>query len=956
MESKRRSHILFSLLITFVIYLTSCSHSADTNSLADSGITEIELNSNTVAVKTGNVWQIKDKNGIPVIEMTFEEVYEGPSRILVRKGPIEWELDLENKRLKLPYIVRENPLNRTQVIPIEDSRYLIQDTSGVEFVDTDGGLHQILFDNGTRYRQFTPYSAEEVRADENTSRFELTIDKQRRLILLLIANNERCCVHRVHDFESNLLFEVDAIFLLPVGDNLFVTRTVDDNKFRILDRQGKSVYEFEEIYLQPETTLRSNIVFKLYTGEYGVFSLDSYEWTAKFYSDNVTSIGQNVVATINGRVSIYKPDSKAFVETSFEDFSIENSNETHITASLDGKWGILDLDGNVIHEALYSELQTTPDGSILAKDGNNWAILNIQGDVVSLKGDGIFESPDPTSENGIVSFGTPRQSHFLDFDGKVIFKDSPASKFQWEVDPGEQQEDIALLQQLSPKFDGLGQPSEGLIAFFKWIETPEGLSYGFGYINYLGEIVIDAQYKFAFPFHNGVAIVSKDNEYYLIDKQGNRVTPENAYRLITNSDGDDYYITQKNNLYGILEVTNDSEIREVVSPKTWLVSELGDERFLVLRNDEPKELVIDVEENTYFTDFESISKFNEGAATFRRDNLWGLVDTQGNIITPPVYDAIQFESLHGLRVIEDERRKGVIDSEGVLVISPVWGDVEILRKDRFLAASYVEELNSIYGHDIYLTQLLDLDENNLIEGEYFSLDLFNNFLKADYCEIKAFHKEKQITEHNLCWIDSSESSNIVITTTQYGRGKFELFGKYYLDRKTDFDIYDLQGNHLFRTTLDRKVETMIGNALYTWKIDSVSLEHNYLLVTRFLSDQPTDSTVGQNLRPVHESDWNERDKNLKGILDIYGHVLIPLEYEAIAYIPDKNSFAAANTAGELVIFDSVGHEKMRYPKGKERLQAMVPGSYPCTEQQLPWTECLDKALGLDPSELRVPIN
>jgi hypothetical protein len=191
----------------------------------------------------------------------------------------------------------------------------------------------------------------------------------------------------------------------------------------------------------------------------------------------------------------------------------------------------------------------------------------------------------------------------------------------------------------------------------------------YGYLRN-GQVVIPEQYNFAGEFSEGLAIVDKNKDYLIIDKQNKQVgyiEKEFQYEygdsqlfkygmaVLKKRGSDSYFIINK---YG-------EAITEEI--KCISLSIISKNTLLVRNGYNGPYYIIDIySKNT--TDLnninnlkiETIYNFNEGLALFKTKNvkrylpdLYGYIDVQGNIVVPPLYyEGESFKD--GLAIVYDK--------------------------------------------------------------------------------------------------------------------------------------------------------------------------------------------------------------------------------------------------------------------------------------------------------------
>jgi hypothetical protein len=297
------------------------------------------------------------------------------------------------------------------------------------------------------------------------------------------------------------------------------------------------------------------------------------------------------------------------------------------------KQGLLFDDGSVAVEALYDKFFTMIDGRIRAEKSGFSLLLTDAG--VALKGEylRILEFKDDVSS--VVS--KENKHGFINKDGKVIIaiEYEDAGNFSEGVAPVKKDGKWGYISksgeiQIPFKFmdakdfsDGLAVVSDG-----KW----------YGYIDVKGNLKIAYQFDSADSFKKGVAVVMKDKKNMVIEKTGEII------------------YTSQNSIMPL-------EIGENVSVLKFLAPPL-------MKNGK-----IIVEEK----DFDSIGKFYEKRAVFRKQNKYGLIDENGRKIVSAEFEGLSdFEN--GRSITKQNGKQGMIDVDGKYIIQPEYDQIVILSE------------------------------------------------------------------------------------------------------------------------------------------------------------------------------------------------------------------------------------------------------------------------------------
>lgn len=188
-----------------------------------------------------------------------------------------------------------------------------------------------------------------------------------------------------------------------------------------------------------------------------------------------------------------------------------------------------------------------------------------------------------------------------------------------------------------------------------------------GYINTRGKIVIEPAYAYAGYFSEGLAIFSDGERYGYIDKNNQVVIQPrydgadafaNGYAAICIGDWESGTI-----LWGFIDATG----HEIVKPQFLYAESFTSEgRALIwlTRGEEVVKGFVNTRGEVFVPeDYEVCSRFSDGLALIRRNDLYGYINADYAIAIPPQYDdAGDFGD--GLAYAEKDGEKFIIDKIG----------------------------------------------------------------------------------------------------------------------------------------------------------------------------------------------------------------------------------------------------------------------------------------------------
>jgi len=330
------------------------------------------------------------------------------------------------------------------------------------------------------------------------------------------------------------------------------------------------------------------------------------------------------------------------------------------------KQGLLFEDGSVAVEAFYDKFFTMIDGRIRAEKNGFSVLLTDTGIVLNNEYLRIVEFKE-----GVSSVVSKENRHgFIDKDGKII---------------------IAL------EYEDAGNFSEGI--------APVKNNGKWGYISKFGKVEIPFIFIDAKDFSDGLAAVSNGQQYGYVDIKGNlkiayqfdsavsfktgiAVVEKGGKNIVINKTGEAIYTSQ----HSITPL----EIGEKISVLKFMAPPL-------MKNGK-----IIVEEK----EFDSIGKFYEKRAVFRKQNKYGLIDENGRKIVSAEFEGLtDFEN--GRSIVKQNGKQGMIDVDGKYIIQPEYDQIVILSEN--VVASLKKGIIEI--HSGSKTEKIFSDADEILNGK-----------------------------------------------------------------------------------------------------------------------------------------------------------------------------------------------------------------------------------------------
>lgn len=191
-----------------------------------------------------------------------------------------------------------------------------------------------------------------------------------------------------------------------------------------------------------------------------------------------------------------------------------------------------------------------------------------------------------------------------------------------------------------------------------------------GFINLKGEFVIKPQFSTCNPFSEGLALVflPRENQYGFVNARGEIMLPNVDKIKHVRSFSDGRAAIMPNKLWGFIDTNGDLVIEAKYSEMTDFYGGYAavkrDKEFFVI-DKQGNETPIDI------VDIKGVKHFSEGLAPYYDSNkLYGLIDTQGNVVVPAQFASVGY-FCDGLAWAKENFGKiGYINKKGEWAVQP----------------------------------------------------------------------------------------------------------------------------------------------------------------------------------------------------------------------------------------------------------------------------------------------
>lgn len=339
----------------------------------------------------------------------------------------------------------------------------------------------------------------------------------------------------------------------------------------------------------------------------------------------------------------------------------------------EGKYGIIDKNGNYILEPTFENIYSTfSENMLVAQDNKQLVFIDMKGNVI------IRSDADVVDE-------------FYDGVAACCYYNESTETFEYSYISKETGKRINETVYYSAKAfsEGYG------VCCVK--ET--GL---YGFVKPDGTYLIEPQYKNAGSFRNGLAPVMLGEAWGFIDTTG-KVVIEAQFQNVAFFEEDGLCRAKKNDKWGFIDKTG----KFVIEPS---FDELNvfHEGFAVVCKD-AKYGVIDTKGKTVLKiEYDNVSAFSEGYFSVYKDGKWGFADSTGKVTITPQYSftSVFSEGLAAAQVSTDSLC-GFIDKNNTEVIAPA-----------YKAVSYFHNGNAIVETEEGLYGIIDKSGSYIVQPEF----------------------------------------------------------------------------------------------------------------------------------------------------------------------------------------------------------------------------------------------
>jgi hypothetical protein len=326
-----------------------------------------------------------------------------------------------------------------------------------------------------------------------------------------------------------------------------------------------------------------------------------------------------------------------FTIISCNPFKSESDSINLIPYKSGDKWGYIDKNGKILINPQFEEANIFIEGIALVKSANDkYGYISEDG---KYKINASYKKATFFSEGLACVVPENGRPQFIDEDGNVKFTVSTGELcglFSDDLAAVKVAEKWGYLDKkgnikINTQFDYAFPFNDGL-ASVTMLNKDKGETL-YGYINTEGKIIINYQFKFAGRFVDGIALVSDGKKYGYIDNKGKYIVNPQFDAAGEFKNG--LAIIVQGSMFGYI----DKEGKIVINPQFKRASTFSNNGTALVWSSDSRVGYIDKEgKYTINPQFEFGTNFFDDIAFVRSGDKWGIINKEGKYLINPQYD------------------------------------------------------------------------------------------------------------------------------------------------------------------------------------------------------------------------------------------------------------------------------------------------------------------------------
>ena len=469
--------------------------------------------------------------------------------------------------------------------------------------------------------------------------------------------------------------KIEPLRLKNVSSNLMYEKSVlkysENGKYGIIDFNGKKITK--AVYEEIDTLqFKEGELLVKQEGKYGVINIkgttlvktnyDKIE-TDKFYEEEngYKNAGYIVSQTTDEgyRYGYVNLEGKEIIETKYNDLSRItdiDSDDIYIICAENGKYGVFKNDKKIINNEYQSLVYNETNNSLIALKGKKYGVISTTGNIIvpfeykqiDITGDYIYGT---TTDENVKIFDSNGQEANIDKNLSII--DIKDTDYKMYI-----------------------QTANNQTTYNVYKKEQKITNNDYTYIQYL-----------------------YDNYFIVCDKEGKLGIIDDNENIKVSINYNTIQIIENTNM--VQAINNNTKTTEIYSKEMKKICELenatieNNKDYIKLYNDKETKYINKDEKEVKNTEL----FINNKIFAKKSGDKWGFEDIKGNKIVDYKYEKVTELNQYGFAGIKQNGKWGVINSEGEIIVEPIY---ELNENDPKFIGEYYQV---IYGNgEIYYTK------------------------------------------------------------------------------------------------------------------------------------------------------------------------------------------------------------------------------------------------------------
>lgn len=334
--------------------------------------------------------------------------------------------------------------------------------------------------------------------------------------------------------------------------------------------------------------------------------------------------------------------------------------------------------------------------------------------------------------------------------------------------------------------------------------------------------------------------------------------------------------------------------------------------------DDEKYYIFDSHQKDLFEEFEDISPIMISEDTldlekqvlcYKKDNLYGLVDLSGNVLTEAIYESItSLKNKPGSLLVKKDGLYGILNSKGEVVIPEQYNSIKsdeyCSETDGYAKTGYIisekTKTGIIFGYADYTGKILVKPKYESVTRalEYQDEDIY--LVVMERGKKGVIKNKKQIIKNKYQSINYYDTSDIFIVNKNGKYGFYNNSGKAIIEPQ--YTSYSIAGNYIFAKKDDTaKLFDIHGNLVNSNNYKSIIETENpsYFIAENeegYYSIISKDVQIDDKYTNISYAFDNffifTNEEGKSGVLNIYTGIEIEPEYDSILLTGTVNALEA----------------------------------------------------------------